>query len=104
LRGCMDNIDRAVSLTNELYKYHPCGGPLHIVTDDGNLENDNIRYCWDELFLIRPTCAYARETRELGREILKLLARMNYADRIRYYSKLWNQTCDIEPFELGEEE
>lgn len=26
-------------------KEHPVGGSLHIVTDDGNLEDDNVRFC-----------------------------------------------------------
>lgn len=32
-----------------LYSYHHAGGPLHILTDDGNVEDSNLDFCLDEV-------------------------------------------------------
>ena len=88
-------IEQAVAMTKELYKTQPCGGPLHIVSDDDNLGNEDIRYCFD----------YAKgwgnaHERYLVHSILILLAKMNYADRYKYTCAFWGNDCDIDPFDL----
>ena len=38
-----------IELIKEIYKKHPVGGELHIVLDDGNVENHHIQWCIDNL-------------------------------------------------------
>ena len=40
-------VEKVVSLIKELYKKEPAGGMLHIVVDDGNLEDEHIQWCID---------------------------------------------------------
>jgi len=37
-------------LVDILYSYHLAGGPLHIVTDDDNLEDQHLDFCQAEVF------------------------------------------------------
>lgn len=42
-------IPEVLPLLKEYRKKYPwCGGPLHIVLDDGNFETDHVQYCLDE--------------------------------------------------------
>lgn len=54
------------NLIDAIYDQHPCGGPLHIVLDDGNLDDDSINWCLNNtiencddivLKIISKTCA-----------------------------------------------
>lgn len=38
-------IPEVLPLVRELYKRHPAGGPLHIVLDDGNVDDDDVGFC-----------------------------------------------------------
>lgn len=40
-----EKISEAIKLKKELYRKHPLGCCLHIVLDDGNLEDDDVRHC-----------------------------------------------------------
>lgn len=40
---------RFKDLREALYEVHPTGGALHIVTDDQNVDNDDIGFCRAEL-------------------------------------------------------
>lgn len=75
----LGNVQRAcLILIRELYKTEPCGGDLHIVTDDGNIENGSLE--WSESFITRNGKA---ET-EIGRlelSILRLLRMMTLDER-----------------------
>ena len=33
------------NLIDAIYDQHPSGGPLHIVLDDGNIDDDSINWC-----------------------------------------------------------
>ena len=37
-------------LVDELYEREPLGGPLHIVTDDGNVKDSDLIYCYRRLY------------------------------------------------------
>lgn len=37
--------EETIELIRRIYKKHPAGGALHIVLDDGNMENSHIRWC-----------------------------------------------------------
>ena len=42
----LGNVQRACFLLiRELYKTEPCGGDLHIVTDDCNIEDGSLEWC-----------------------------------------------------------
>lgn len=47
----MSGVEEVRELIHALYELDgcSCGGPLHIVTDDGNIEDCHIRWCIDEL-------------------------------------------------------
>lgn len=40
-----ENMLQAASLIEELYEYHSAGGPLHVITDDFNVEDSNLAFC-----------------------------------------------------------
>lgn len=40
-------IDSVLKKAREFYEYYPTGGNLHIVLDDGNIEEDHVRWCVD---------------------------------------------------------
>ena len=75
----LGNVQRAcLLLIRELYKTEPCGCDLHIVTDDCNIDDDDID--WAESFIGRNGKA---ET-EIGRlelSILRLLRMMTLSER-----------------------
>lgn len=75
-------VEDAVMLIKELYKTEGAGGLLHIVVDDGNVEDDDIQFCID----------YCNEKenkdnpkRELCLEIANKMLRLNYEQRILAY-------------------
>lgn len=37
--------DVYVAMEDAYYLHHPTGGPLHIVTDDQNVEDDHLKFC-----------------------------------------------------------
>lgn len=37
-------------LIDEFYGWYLTGGPLHIVTDDSNIDDSNLAYCWGAVF------------------------------------------------------
>lgn len=40
-------IREAIPLIGDVYKYHLAGGALHIVLDDWNLDDNDIKHCRD---------------------------------------------------------
>jgi hypothetical protein len=44
------SFDNLRELTDELYINNPTGGPLHITTDDGNIDDGSLVFCYRELF------------------------------------------------------
>ena len=53
----------------QYYKNNPCGGSLHIVLDDGNIERENIEFC----------LKYAKENNDLeGIKLANLLLSISY--------------------------
>lgn len=56
------------------------GGPLHILTDDGNVNDSHVLYCWSDVegekdIVVRTLC----------REMLKLLIFLTYPQRIVWW-------------------
>ena len=42
-----DRVLAAVAAVERLYDVHPVGGGMHIVTDDWNCEDHNVKWCRD---------------------------------------------------------
>lgn len=40
-------VDQLVPICKWYYSYHGAGGWLHIVLDDGNLEDHSVKYCFE---------------------------------------------------------
>jgi hypothetical protein len=71
-------ISEVILLVREYYKDNPCGGSLHIALDDGNLEDDCIRYCLE----------YAYQNHDsAGVELAKILLRMSLKQRDSLYTR-----------------
>ena len=93
---------RAAKLVAELYAtdYGGCGGNMHIVTDDWNLEDDNVAFC--------AACAAADGTL-LEREIAAAFVAMTEDERASALA-LWDGfllpdgTTDVTPIEPDEDE
>ena len=59
-------------------KYSCVGGQLHIVLDDGNIENGHIEYCLQCIDKIED-----QEERNIYRECVELLLKLSYSARKR---------------------
>jgi len=46
LDGVIKTFTNLRELREELYIHEPCGGPLHIITDDGNIDGDHLVFCY----------------------------------------------------------
>lgn len=60
-------------------KYSCVGGQLHIVLDDGNIENGHIEYCLQCIDKIED-----QEERNIYRECVELLLKLSYSARKRF--------------------
>jgi hypothetical protein len=75
-----DQIRAAGTLVAELYEHHAVGGPLHIVTDDYNVEDTHLDFCAD--WLAKSTDEdYSSTVRRVSAEILAMLRPMTPAER-----------------------
>lgn len=69
-------------LEDVLYEREPCGGPLHIITDDGNVRDSDLVFCFRWLHE-EPTHTI---TAVVALEILKLLALMTEPQRLVWWT------------------
>ena len=44
-----DNIKQCAKLISKLYDWQCCGGNLHIVVDDWNIEDNDLKFCKNEI-------------------------------------------------------
>lgn len=91
-----DEVDYVLKLAALLYEDlgECCGGMLHIVLDDGNLDDDDIQWCIDR-------CNHEenkdRDDKYLCLEIAHKMLRMDeYERRLVYYGDGRNFYCDGE--------
>ena len=77
-----EEVEIVVSLIKELYKSELAGGMLHIIVDDGNVEDEHIKWCIDY-------CNQAenneRSDKALCLEIANKMLHLNYEQRILAY-------------------
>ena len=67
------------SYINEYYNEHITGGCLHIVLDDGNYEDEHVKFCVD----------YAIKRHDLAaEEIARELLKMNVQHRTKFLNRV----------------
>jgi hypothetical protein len=74
--GAVTPVEIVSQCTRAFYRCNPAGGVLHVVTDDGNLEDSHQRWC----------IKYAREDGDVFGEILgQLCVELSLEDREKVY-------------------
>jgi hypothetical protein len=69
-------IPEVLPLVREYYAEHMAGGTLHIVLDDGNVDDSDVQFCLE----------YAqREGDEAGVRLAAILLRMSKTQRLKLY-------------------
>jgi len=69
-------FDEFIGMVKEYYIDEPCGGSLHIVLDDGNIDKDSVRWC----------AGYACGANDdIGSDLANLMLHMNYNQRKKIY-------------------
>lgn len=76
--------ERIRFLKQEIYKFHGAGGGLHIVLDDGNMENDHINYCIE---YVKECDSFTEEQKNMQIECAELLLKLGYSKRIKLYNE-----------------
>lgn len=76
-------------LREELYSYSGCkaGGPLHIITDDKNLSNQDLDFCFEYL----KTCSYESVVVVSASAIIQCLQQLTHAQRY-IWAYAWKYT------------
>lgn len=69
-------VPEVMPLVKEFYEWNPVGGSLHIVLDDANVSDDNVRFCLDH--------ATAKGDR-FGVALATVLLRMSRTQRHKLY-------------------
>lgn len=83
----MNKIQEACAfLIFELYDTEPCGGDLHIITDDGNLRDSDIEFC--EKWIAKRGVGKTTIGR-LELVILQLLLMLSVEEREELYEYIW---------------
>lgn len=81
-------IDYAISKMLSLYEWSAVGGNLHIVTDDGNLDDDHIESCKQS---INGNIADATpEQLAIENELVSIFENMSQDERKAAYDKFWD--------------
>ncbi len=71
-------VSEVLPLVQAYYKFNGVGGSLHIVLDDGNLEDDSVEFC----------LRYARDNHDIaGQNLAKVLLRMSRKQRQKLYDQ-----------------
>ena len=69
---------RTLELKSKIYAKYPVGGALHIVLDDGNIDNCHIECCMDDINALK-------EDREIFLECANNLLKMSKRQRYKIY-------------------
>lgn len=88
-----ENVDELIQLIKELYatEMGGAGGPLHIVLDDWNLEDDNIEWCLLRLTEHPEDIEYfGKHAVDLSIKIALWLYRIPEAQRYAVLHKEWH--------------
>jgi hypothetical protein len=69
------HIEELLQDIAELYNLNSVGGALHIVLDDGNLDDESIQFCLDtceEHWSVRECSSILYLTKSIGKRLLEL--------------------------------
>lgn len=83
IEACQDILAHLSDMQDKLYTDEPCGGPLHIVTDDGNVRDSDLLLCYRNLCDDNYKCS--RVTKAICLEILHWLSDLNEAQRLIWW-------------------
>lgn len=83
IEACQDILAHLSDMQDKLYTDEPCGGPLHIVTDDGNVRDSDLLFCYRNLCDDNYKCS--RVTKAICLEILHWLSGLNEAQRLIWW-------------------
>jgi len=79
------HFEKIKGLWKAIYEIHSAGGALHIVLDDGNMEDDYIVWC-----VCNPINKIKNEEeRKLYFELALLLLTLTEAERYEIYGQVW---------------
>ena len=80
--------NEAIELARQIYRMPEgrCGGPLHIVLDDGNIETKHIQWCVD--YINSDECDASVEMKELCLKCADALLRLPVRKRCKVYEIL----------------
>lgn len=84
------SIETAIMLMADIYKFSCVGGNAHIVTDDGNVEDEHIRWCLD-VALIENMHEAGADQLLAERAALEYLLTIPLEDRESAYELLWDR-------------
>jgi hypothetical protein len=79
------SFDTVNSMVDNLYIEHSAGGPLHIVTDDGNVEDHHLVFCYRYLHEEEQVKDYEAFTLLLCKSILHELMLLTEAQRVVWW-------------------
>lgn len=100
----LKEFQRALELIKVIYEseFGRAGGDLHLVLDDNNCESHCLQYCWD--YINNPNHKVWSPIVNAENELLVLLSRLNYAERLAVTNAInWWQS-EFDPYELTEED
>ena len=82
-----NKIEKALQLARKIYSLPEgaCGGPLHIVLDDGNTEETHIQWCLEHL----NDSEWSDEMISLCKKLGELMLEMTSTERETVYFNLW---------------
>lgn len=90
-------LDNLKELVQELYIVHPCGGPLHIITDDGNVKDGDITWCYRNLHNKDDSSVFVKS---ICKAILHELALMSEAQRVVWWLRSAIEEEGTDPIDL----
>lgn len=91
------SFDTLCDLVNELYGPEPCGGPLHIILDDGNVRDSDLVFCYRWLHTHDDT----KYVKLLCKAILHELALLTQAQRLVWWNRRLIAEQDLDVVELA---
>ena len=84
-----DYENRAVELALRIYtlKGGSAGGPLHIVLDDGNFEDQHINWCID--YINSDDCEHSEELKNISLACAEILLKLPLRGRYNVWHRIW---------------
>lgn len=83
-----DKIKAVAQMIVDIYKFAPGGGLVHIVTDDGNVEDENLKWCLD-VAIPENHFAFTTEQVELQRQFLLAMQKLTEDERYAAVDLAW---------------